>query len=137
MAESDFDQLELASSSTYADFVPVVFATTPEEAGRIRALLERCDIPTLIETETPEPTDAPNASYGIPVLVPTEVFDEATEILAVLDDDEDEIDEDTKDEDDVDDDLDDDYDDEDDDDDDFDDEDDEDFFDDDDEDDDL
>ncbi len=133
MGESDFEQLEVASVPGLGDFVPVVFADSQTEAGRLRTLLEEHDIPTLIDTPSAEVADSPSLAGGIPLLVHAGMFDEATEILA-LDDRDGSLDEDEDDADDLDDDYEDD--DEDDDFDDYDDEDedDEDFFGDDDED---
>ncbi len=89
MMESDFEQFELTGSAVLADFVPVVFADSLAQAQRLSMLLEECRIPTFVETQNADLID-PSVSRGVPVLVPSEVFDEASEVLAALEDDDDE-----------------------------------------------
>ncbi len=87
MAESDFEQLGSGIRSGIVDFVPAVFANDLIEAQRLKELLEERDIPVLIETADAERHDGLTLPSGIPVLVPTEMFEEATEILAAIDED--------------------------------------------------
>jgi len=91
-------------SGEYADFVPVVFARSEEEAQEYQELLGDHDIlATLATVEDVKEGDADSAlrkgqmSRGVPVLVPEVLLDEASEIIAdredtdefVVDDDDD------------------------------------------------
>jgi hypothetical protein len=104
MGDADFEQLGLAGASGLADFVPVVFAEGREKAEQLRAVLETHHIPTLIDPPDPDGLDVVSSGTGVPLLVPSDMFDEATEILAVQDDeDEEDMEEDFDDEDELDD----------------------------------
>ncbi len=123
MAESDFEQFEFSGPVAVAELVPVLFADTRDEAEQCRALLEQCGVPAVIESDGLGSTDVVFSSGSAGVLVPAELFDQATEVLASLDEEEDEFEEeddlledefDDEEDDDLDDDYDEDYDDEDD-----------------------
>lgn len=98
MADSDFEQLGLASASGLTDFVPVAFTSSPGEAAYLRTVLEAHHIPTLIDGPELVSLDATSDRPGTPLLVPVEMFDEATEILAIQDEEADDVDEDYVDE---------------------------------------
>ncbi|MCE5326999.1 MAG: hypothetical protein LLG01_11365 [Planctomycetaceae bacterium] len=80
-----------------SDFVPAVFARSVEEAEDYRALLDDHDIPAiigsddeLVETEDQQHRMARKGgmTQGVPVLVPEVLLDEASEIIADRQDDE-------------------------------------------------
>ena len=78
------------SGEEYTDFVPVVFARSPEEAERYQELLSDHDIPAMTGGDADADRDvAPSAkphsggiSRGVPVMVPEVLLDEASEIIA-------------------------------------------------------
>jgi hypothetical protein len=94
-----------------AGFVSVVFARNVEQAERFRELLEDHDIPALVgssddidvESEEWQAARRQGMTHGVPVLVPEALLDEASEVIADLDDttgmEEDDKDEDDEDED--------------------------------------
>lgn len=80
-----------------SDFVPAVLARSTEEAEAYRALLDDHDIPAIVATddELGEPADAQQRvarkggmTQGVPVMVPEVLLDEASEIIADREDDE-------------------------------------------------
>lgn len=78
------------SGEEYTDFVPVVFARSPEEAQRYQELLSDHDIPAMIGGDKDSDSDAApcanpcsgGMSRGVPVMVPDVLLDEASEIIA-------------------------------------------------------
>ncbi len=103
-----------------SEYVPVIFARHADEAENYKCVLEDVGIPTLIESNSDTISPLSVLSRRVPVLVPGEMLEDASEIIArveqripvPLDDhegaDEDEDDDDDEDEDDDDDDDDDD-----------------------------
>jgi hypothetical protein len=86
-----------------AEFVPVVFADNREAADNLVALLERHNIPAYLDEAIVAETVWDRLGRGVPVLAPARLHDTATRILALDEDDEEEMDDfDTDDEDDVD-----------------------------------
>ncbi len=78
------------SGEEYTDFVPVVFARSPEEAERYQELLSDHDIPAMTDGDGDEDGDVASSansrsggmSRGVPVMVPEVLLDEASEIIA-------------------------------------------------------
>jgi hypothetical protein len=66
----------------HPEFVPVVFASDLESAEDYRALLERYNIPALIDDETGCEHTYTALGRGVPVLVPDQMHDRASEVLA-------------------------------------------------------
>lgn len=62
--------------------VPVIYARTITEAEYYKGLLTSNDIPATIEEEAEPGEPAGPAGRGVPVLVPDQLLDEASEILA-------------------------------------------------------
>jgi hypothetical protein len=93
-------QEEFESEENYTDFVPAVFARSPQEAEMYRELLEDHDIPAVVgadeedldkakdkdepvEEEGKKKKTRPHSmSHGVPVLVPEALLDEASEVIA-------------------------------------------------------
>ena len=78
-----------------SDFVPAVFARSVDEAEDFRALLDDHDIPAVIasddelsDDEVPSAVRARATSRGVAVMVPEVLLDEASEIIADREDDE-------------------------------------------------
>lgn len=69
-------------SSCLAEYVPVIFAENLELASRIKSLLECRGFPTLVEWESNGHLGAGVINRRIPVLVPEEMQDDASEIVA-------------------------------------------------------
>ncbi len=78
------------SGEEYTDFVPVVFARSPEEAERYQELLSDHDIPAMTGGDGDSGGDVAQSansssggmSRGVPVMVPDVLLDEASEIIA-------------------------------------------------------
>jgi len=70
------------------DFVPAVFAKDAQEAETFSELLKDHDIPAICgHGDTKDPAKGPVAAvagmtHGVPVLVPEELLDEASEVIA-------------------------------------------------------
>jgi hypothetical protein len=72
------------------DFVPAVFARSPEEAEQYRQLLDDHDIPAIVADEdradkTGQPAPRKGFSRGVPVLVPEALLEEAGDVIAERD----------------------------------------------------
>lgn len=76
----------------HREFVPVAFAASRAQAQELIALLERHNVPGMLDIE-PGADLCGGLGRGIPVLVPEQMHDAATEVIA-QDDDEDEFDDD-------------------------------------------
>lgn len=90
MALEQFDNDDLLSKTVFNEFVPVAFADNITEAEVYRALLEYRDIPTIIEDRFADEPELPVITRGLPVLVPNEMLDDASDILAGKDEPDDE-----------------------------------------------
>jgi hypothetical protein len=75
----------------FDDFVPAVFARSPQEAEEYRELLNDHDIPAIIHSDDEEQPPAvgraavpirTSISRGVPVLVPEALLDEASGVIA-------------------------------------------------------
>lgn len=83
-AKKDFEE----SRENIGEFVPAVFARNAEDAEEYRELLEDHDIPAIIGIDEEEEESLGRAgrrrglSHGVPVLVPEALLDEASEIIA-------------------------------------------------------
>lgn len=87
------DEFEPAGAEEYSDFVPAVFARNVDEAEEYRELLNDHDIPAMVgNLDDDENTPRRGMTRGVPVLVPEVLLDEASEIIAELEE-EDEFDE--------------------------------------------
>ncbi|MDD4888762.1 MAG: DUF2007 domain-containing protein [Phycisphaerae bacterium] len=66
------------------EFVPVIYARSATEAEFYKGLLTSNDIPAVIEEEAGEVIGMPSSivGQGVPILVPDELLDEASEIIA-------------------------------------------------------
>lgn len=77
-----------SSGEEYTDFVPVVFARSPEEAERYQDLLSDHDIPAITggdadrDVAPSETSRSGGMSRGVPVMVPDVLLDEASEVIA-------------------------------------------------------
>ena len=84
---------EFDCDDEFADFVPAVYARDLADAQRYRDLLEDHDIPVLLagdEADLPSsvPAGAQGMTRGVPVLVPEDFLDEASEIISEVQDEE-------------------------------------------------
>jgi hypothetical protein len=71
-------------SRELAEFVPVIFARDVDQAEKIKSLLEDCGIPTLVDVDDRDlPWPAP-FTPRVPLLVPEELQDTASEIVAEI-----------------------------------------------------
>ncbi len=72
----------------FEEFVPVIYARNLTEAEFYKGLLASNDIPAIIEDEAGEVIGMPTSvvGQGVAVLVPDEMLDEASEIIAEHDD---------------------------------------------------
>jgi len=75
-------QTNAAPESELPGFVPVLFAKTRQQAEWMAARLEEEDIPAVLEQDHTQATTFSTLSRGIPVLVPVEWLDHASEIIA-------------------------------------------------------
>ena len=82
--EEDFEQME----PEYDDFVPAVFARNRAEAEKYREILEDHDIPVELGERENSPASGQARVQGLPVMVPDPLLEEASEIIAELEDDE-------------------------------------------------
>lgn len=80
--EDSFFPLNVAPQLELSGFVPVLFAKTWEQAVATVARLEEDDILAVLEQGHPRPTSFSTLSRGIPVLVPEECLDRASEKIA-------------------------------------------------------
>jgi len=85
MSRRDDDEVE---ADELADYVPVVYAASADEAEWYRQLLEDHDVPALVDEEYggPPPEGAPAGARRVPVLVPELMLEESKEFIAELDD---------------------------------------------------
>jgi len=83
--EDAFENIE----GEYDEYVPVVFARDADEAEEYRQLLDDHDIPVIAGDDEGDEDDAhpPRRllGRGIPILVPEPLLDEASEIIADMD----------------------------------------------------
>jgi hypothetical protein len=82
------DEFAEESPGQQGEFVPAVVARSLEEAQAFRELLEEHEIPALVTPQGPDETEesAGLSGRGVAVLVPEELLDEASEILAEQED---------------------------------------------------
>ena len=102
-AKKDFEE----SRENIGEFVPAVFARNAEDAEEYRELLEDHDIPAIIGVDDEEEKESVGRagrrrglSHGVPVLVPEALLDEASEIIADREENDDFVENDEEDEDD-------------------------------------
>jgi len=76
------DSLELSPGAFPAEFVPAAFAPDVEQAREMKMLLEWQNIPTLIEEDGLAEASYTTMMRGIPVMVPSQMHDLASEVLA-------------------------------------------------------
>ena len=91
MVDEDFEPREFSGDVARLDYVPLTFAKNLTEAEYIQSLLEGEDIPVIIDED--EGLASPACDDGsISVMVPEELLNDASEIIAgdECDDDEDE-----------------------------------------------
>ena len=82
--EEEFDAME-----EYEDFVPAVYARSRDDAERYREILEDPDTPVGMGDEDEKgKARRKGMARGTPILVPEPLLDEASEIIADLEDDE-------------------------------------------------
>jgi len=82
MPNEQFGERELLSESGFHQFVPVVFADSPMEAEHYRSLLEDRDIPVVLQETLPTPDQSGLSVWDVPVLVPDELLNDASEIIS-------------------------------------------------------
>jgi len=82
MPNEQFGERELLSESGFHQFVPVVFADSPMEAERYRSLLEDRDIPAVLQETRPTSDQSGLSIWDVPVLVPDELLNDASEIIS-------------------------------------------------------
>jgi hypothetical protein len=80
MHHEEYDHDTIGVETIQPEFVPVYFARDPQEAGQLRTLFEQHDVPVLLD-------DGMDGEYltagrGVPVLVPEELHERASELLA-------------------------------------------------------
>ena len=83
--DSAFDDLD---AEELGDYVPAVYARSPEQAERYRQLLEDHDVPAIIDEDyqPPEPHSGPGLRGALPVLVPESLLEEAKGYIADAED---------------------------------------------------
>ncbi len=82
MPNEQFGERELLSESHFHQFVPVVFADSAAEAERYRSLLENRDIPVVLQETLPTSEQSGPRIWDVPVLVPDELLNDASEIIS-------------------------------------------------------
>jgi hypothetical protein len=90
VSSEDREPIELPEDDDGEEYVPAVFARSDEEAEEFCELLNDHDIPAMIGTEIEEspPAGKQAMTRGVPVMVPDSMLDEASEIIADREDDE-------------------------------------------------
>lgn len=105
----DFRPEHCGRAHDLAEYVPVIFAHSPIHANDFTAALEENGIPTLVELDGGGDSPLRSLTRRVPVLVPAEMLEEASEMIAKIEQriiagvDEDEVDDDDENEDDFDD----------------------------------
>ena len=81
--DSDYD----VGSEDLGEYVPVIYARSPDEADKYRQLLEDHDIPAMVDEEyEPGPIRASRKAFGgVPVLVPQSLLEDAREFITEID----------------------------------------------------
>ncbi|HUW81953.1 MAG TPA: DUF2007 domain-containing protein [Phycisphaerae bacterium] len=82
MPSEQFDERELLSESCFHQFVPVVFADSPIEAEHYRSLLEDRNIPAIVQEALPTCSQSASSVWDVPVLVPDELLNDASEVIS-------------------------------------------------------
>lgn len=82
MQDETFGIGDVTRDTELSEFVPVVFAKNEEEAEQIKMLLEENAIPILVEDDGFGLTGVPALRRGIPLLVPDELLEEASGLVA-------------------------------------------------------
>jgi len=89
------------SQGKFDDYVPVILARSSDEADRFHELLSDHEVPSIIGTKDissdADPDSVREMSRGVPVLVPEELLDEASEVIAENEDSEFALDDDDED----------------------------------------
>jgi hypothetical protein len=81
MTPADQDRTEGRKKDRGPQLVPVTFAATLTEAEFLKSFLEDRDIPALVESEHSEVGGIPSMTRGIPILVPSNRLEEASELV--------------------------------------------------------
>jgi len=88
MLAATMEDQPLSVAARHPEFVPVTFAVHREEAEHVLALLERHHVPGMIDSDSNGEL-LRGLERGVPVLVPEQMHELATEIIAARDDDDD------------------------------------------------
>ncbi len=76
------ERKQVGVETVHPEFVPVVFADDRKSAAFLKELLERHNIVVIIDDERTEEEPYTVLPRGVPVLVPEEMHDRASEIVA-------------------------------------------------------
>jgi len=90
MLLSTLDEVPARLATGHAEFVPAAFACDREQAHRLIELLERHQVPGILD-DAGCSAALGGLGRGIPVLVPAQMHDSATEILAEDDEEDDDL----------------------------------------------
>ena len=80
----DFRPENCGRAEDLAEYVPVIFARSPIQADDFTTALEDHGIPTLIELDVAGDSPLRLLTRRVPVLVPAEMLEEASEMIARL-----------------------------------------------------
>lgn len=89
MVQAAIEEETLGVATAHAEFVPVTFAVDRAAAEDLLALFERHNVPALLDDEATDEPHIGGLSRGVAVLVPEQMHDAATALMARDDEDED------------------------------------------------
>ena len=82
MRYEELDPDRVAVETVHSGFVPVVFAGDVASARHLRSILERHNIPALIDNQAGLEDVYTALGCGVPVLVPDQMHDRASDVIA-------------------------------------------------------
>lgn len=82
VAQEGLDPQTCGRAGDQSEYVPAIFARSAIHAENFKDALEECGIPTLVEMRGGDDFPLSTLSRRVPVLVPAEMLEDASEVLA-------------------------------------------------------
>ncbi len=82
VAQEGLDPQTCGRAGDQSEYVPAIFARSARHAESFKEALEECGIPTLVEMRGGDESPLSTLTRRVPVLVPAEMLEDASEVLA-------------------------------------------------------
>lgn len=82
VAQEGSDPQTCGRAGDQSEYVPAIFARSASHAENFKEALEECGIPTLVEMRGGDDSPLSTLTRRVPVLVPAEMLEDASEVLA-------------------------------------------------------